>query len=390
MTKSKAHPKLLSDIRKYGKFDVNGCYSCGSCTLSCALSTDFASFPRRMMRYVQFGLKDEVRGGLEPWLCYFCGDCSETCPREADPGESMMTLRRYLTAQYDWTGLSGKIFRSKLWELGTLVLVAAAVLVLGYLVHQSSVTSWLEKFLRADLSETHPCLPFLKAFDWTVLFLIAFFVLSNVIRMYWFTVVRSGVRVPITAYVTELKTLFYHAFSQVGFRRCEGNGRRWISHLLLASGCGVMFVLVFGFLDWFQTDSVYPVTHPQRWLGYLATGAILFGAGDALWGRIRKREPVHQTSELGDWVLPVLLLLTALTGILIHILRYAEQYTWSNDLYAAHMAVAVPMLLVEIPFGKWAHMFYRPLAVYFQALKERAQAPAAVPTANAEPAQKVA
>ena len=47
-----------------------------------------------------------------PWLCHYCGDCSENCPRQAFPGEAMMALRRYLTAQYDWTGLSGLMYRS--------------------------------------------------------------------------------------------------------------------------------------------------------------------------------------------------------------------------------------------------------------------------------------
>jgi hypothetical protein len=34
--------------------------------------------------------------------------------------------------------------------------------------------------------------------------------------------------------------------------------------------------------------------------------------------------------------------------------------------------IAVPMLLVEIPFGGSSHMIYRPLALYFAAVKERA------------------
>jgi heterodisulfide reductase subunit C/quinone-modifying oxidoreductase subunit QmoC len=36
------------------------------------------------------------------------------------------------------------------------------------------------------------------------------------------------------------------------------------------------------------------------------------------------------------------------------------------------MAVAVPMLVVEVPFGKWSHLVYRPLAVYFQSIKDKA------------------
>ena len=47
----------------------------------------------------------------------------------------MKTLRRYLTAQYDWTGLSRRICRSPKWEIAALSSVAALVLALIILYH---------------------------------------------------------------------------------------------------------------------------------------------------------------------------------------------------------------------------------------------------------------
>jgi len=41
-------------------------------------------------------------------------------------------------------------------------------------------------------------------------------------------------------------------------------------------------------------------------------------------------------------------------------------------MYFAHMVIAVPFLVVEVPFGKCSHMIYRPLAIYFQSVKEKA------------------
>jgi hypothetical protein len=43
-----------------------------------------------------------------------------------------------------------------------------------------------------------------------------------------------------------------------------------------------------------------------------------------------------------------------------------------------HIMVATPLLLVEMSFGKWSHMVYRPLALYFLDVKQRAakEAPA--------------
>ncbi len=123
MEKNVSDPTLAAEVRKYGNFDPNACYQCGSCTVSCDLAKNSASFPRRIMQYVLFGLKDKLLSSLEPWLCYYCGDCSTACPRETEPGEAMMTLRRYLTGQYDWTGTSRKLYRSKAWQIAALILL---------------------------------------------------------------------------------------------------------------------------------------------------------------------------------------------------------------------------------------------------------------------------
>jgi ABC-type polysaccharide/polyol phosphate export permease len=138
----------------------------------------------------------------------------------------------------------------------------------------------------------------------------------------------------------------------------------------------MMLVIKLFALRWFQTDAIYPLYHPQRWLGYLATAFIVYGIAGILWGRIRAKKEFYKETQFEDLVFPVLLLLTALTGIAAHVFRYLEFGLTCHFLYAAHVIVATPMLLVEMSFGKWTHMIYRPLALYFQAVKERASQPA--------------
>jgi hypothetical protein len=36
-----------------------------------------------------------------------------------------------------------------------------------------------------------------------------------------------------------------------------------------------------------------------------------------------------------------------------------------------HLMVAVPMLVLEVPFAKWAHMMYRPVALFATSVKEK-------------------
>ena len=115
-------PQLIQELKRYGAVGIEKCFNCGNCTASCPLASDEYPFPRNVIRRVQIGQKDRLIGQLDPWLCYYCGDCSETCPKGAEPGETMMALRRWLTAQYDWTGLTRKFYTSLAWEIGSILL----------------------------------------------------------------------------------------------------------------------------------------------------------------------------------------------------------------------------------------------------------------------------
>jgi len=377
MTIVKNDPTLLGEIRKYGKFDTNACFQCGSCTITCELTGDSASFPRRIVRYALLGLKKLLLSSLEPWLCYYCGDCSITCPRQTEPGEAMMTLRRYLTTQYDWTGLSAKIYRSKAWEIGSLFFVGFLVLFLAVLYHVKVVGLDLPGLTSgAEAMGMEHMFGAITIFTVVVFLLPLFFLLSNALRMYWFTMHgdnNSSVKIPFRLYLSEAKTFILHSITQKRFKDCtDADKIRWIKHWLLVFGFVVMFFLLVFFLGWFQTDNIYPIYHPQRWLGYLATAAFIYVGGEILVSRIKKRKQVHKFSTHSDWIVPIMLLLTAVSGIALHIFRYLELSLMAHFTYAIHLAIAVPMLVIEIPFGKFSHMFYRPLAIYLLAVKEKA------------------
>ena len=131
-----------------------------------------------------------------------------------------------------------------------------------------------------------------------------------------------------------------------------------------------MLVLIVGLLWWFQTDKIYPLYHPQRWLGYYASIVLLYASGESLIGRIRKREQIHKYSHHSDWLFPGFLFVGTLTGILVHICRYAGWPWPTYILYVVHVMTMIAMLDTEVGIGKWTHLIYRPLAMYFDAVKE--------------------
>jgi nitrate reductase gamma subunit len=152
---------------------------------------------------------------------------------------------------------------------------------------------------------------------------------------------------------------------------CSTEKMRWPKHLLLGAGTIVMLVVIVFALKWFQTDNIYPLYHPQRWVGYLAAAFLIYGTGDILISRILAKREIHKTSEFRDWIFPILLMATAVSGIIVHIFRYAGLELATHYAYAVHMVIVVPLLVIEMPFGKWTHMIYRPLAIYFQELKQK-------------------
>jgi hypothetical protein len=62
----------------------------------------------------------------------------------------------------------------------------------------------------------------------------------------------------------------------------------------------------------------------------------------------------------------------------------------ANITYVVHLMGVVPMLALEVPFSKWSHLAYRPLAIYFAQLQQAAQAEGALPLGSPAQAQPAA
>ncbi len=65
------------------------------------------------------------------------------------------------------------------------------------------------------------------------------------------------------------------------------------------------------------------------------------------------------------------ILVGAVTGIFVHIFRYAGWAWPTYIIYVIHVMAMIAMLDTEVGIGKWAHLFYRPLALYLDAVKAR-------------------
>jgi ferredoxin len=373
-----ANPRLVGELEQYGAEHVVNCYNCGNCTATCPFSKEPFLFPRKSMRYLQMGLEDRLKGNLEPWLCYYCGECSEQCPRQAEPGETMMSMRRWLTSKYDFTGISRLFYRS--WKIEVFAIVLVAILTgLGLYLWGTShgdirVYDGAGAFLPAET---------IHLFDWAMAIVLLGLLLTNCARMWWFTIGRdTNYRIPLSAYLRRAWLLPLHFLTQKRYRECEKK-RPWTIHFVLMASYLTMLILIMFFLPWVQAG-------PEiRWgahaFGYAASVGLIGATIFALHGRLRKTETHYKYSHETDWIFLGLLLWVAVTGVIQHVLHRTGHPYEANVLYLVHMMGVVPMLVLEVPFSKWAHMAYRPLAMYFSDLqadviRAREQAAAEAPT----------
>lgn len=77
-----------------GGENIKACFSCGTCTATCPVSQIDTEFnPRKIIRQVLLGLRDEVLSSPVIWRCVQCYGCYAKCPQNVKFTEVMAALR---------------------------------------------------------------------------------------------------------------------------------------------------------------------------------------------------------------------------------------------------------------------------------------------------------
>ncbi len=373
---------LLPEIRRLGAFDVEACFNCGNCTAICPLSTADSTFPRRLIRYGQVGLRDELLASKELWTCYACGQCSETCPRQAEPSAFMAAARRFAIASYDRTGLARFLYLQPLWGTVLAVLLAAFLALFMYAnrgpVDELSLA--LFEFIPAGLIH-----------DLGIVVLILVFVagLAGIVSMVRRTAPASGIAWRSFGSRAGLRDIARSLWSalvieSLGQRRYrleresdDAAGpwyrRTWLLHA--ATMLGFLGLLAATTLDYGldilgirETGEPVPIWYPVRLLGTVAGLVMLYGATLLMIRRWRKDGRTVRQSFASDWLFLWLLWLAGSTGFVVELALYLpEPPLWGYALFLFHVAVAMELVLLA-PFTKFAHAVYRPVALFLQSL----------------------
>ncbi|HOE05699.1 MAG TPA: 4Fe-4S dicluster domain-containing protein [Bacteroidales bacterium] len=350
---SKIDPKFGKQLKSYGAFDFNKCYNCGTCTAVCSLADEKDAFPRSMVRSSAVGNADEISASLKPWLCYYCGECSEHCPQTANPGELMMSLRRWLMGKYDWTGMAGIFYRSAAATIIAMIVVLAGVI--GFAAIQAFDTESIMHFGH-----------YFEMFAIGGVLLVI--LMPNMVRMWYFTVIKPGKKIPFKIYLQSLGDFFLHMFTQKRALGCDDNKGRWFMHFILVLGYMALLMTTV-FLDWFGTE--YLLVNIFGYAVSITVFTITFLFVNA---RIRKKKELSKHSQPSDWFFVIWLFLMGFTAFAVRLfidLGLIESNLW---LYLFHLTVLAQWALIIVPFGKWTHFLYRSFAMYFHKLLNLAKA----------------
>lgn len=348
----KVNPDLLKEIKKYGAFDISACFNCGNCTAVCPLSKEDASFPRRLIRQGSLGVETAVASAIEPWHCYYCGECSATCPREAQPGEYMMALRRYLIAKYDITGLS-KVF----YKTGWLQTWLTAGLFAGVL--------WLYNSYTGDFGALAGKIEL--AFPVYVTIALGGYVLN----MYRYAIVKPLGGIKATFKPAHIIETFIHGFTQKNINGCgEPDLVRWGSHLLVMSGY-TLTLLISNLHLLEPLNKQYSVFSPVSLLVWYAGLAIIVGGGSMSLRRVFKSAESSKFSHPSDWLFVIMMFLIGASMLATQFVNVTQgpASPLLGALYRVNIAIETVWIILVVPFTKWIHIFFRPLAVYFQHVK---------------------
>ncbi len=360
--------ELIKYLKKNGGDTFKKCFQCATCSVVCSLSPENKAFPRKEMLTAGWGQKDNLLADPDIWLCHGCTDCSTNCPRGAKPSELLAAMRSYVVQYFSFPKFMGTALKKPVYLIP--LLLVPFIILFGILYTN----------LDGNFSQLHEGeIIFARFFPHGILEI--FFIGGNIIIFsfagvglyrYWTYLRENSPGGASIGLVAVLSTTVINILSHKKFNSCSTDSAKYWGHLLIFYGfIGAMATagLALGADIYFNLEAPIPFVHPIKILGNLSGLAMLIGSSMVIIRRINY-ESNFTSNTYSDWLLILSIFGVALTGLLTEVMRLSSTPFIAYNIYYVHL-VLIFFLLWYAPYSKFAHMFYRTLALVFLATKER-------------------
>ncbi len=370
---------LIRTIRKAGGETVKKCYQCATCAVVCNLSPVNKPFPRKEMIMAQWGQKDQLISDPDLWLCHQCNDCSTYCPRDARPGDVLAAIRTFIYKSFAFPSFMGTALASPaalpfLFLLPIFILMASVWSFAPRLENGSFLFMKAGEVIDFNIFLPHSAVDAIFVFGNIIIFLFA----SIGFTRFWKNLHKGNPEKKmsfISALIGTLKEFITHKL----FKNCDVNNTRSTAHLILFLGflgamttTGLVFVFIFipHYLNMLGIESMHsffelPLAgfHPVKILGALSGIGLTVGGAWLIFRRLANKDEIG-ANGYPDYLFLYVIFFAGFTGMLAWLIRVADFALVAYIMYFIHL-VFVYFLLWYMPYSKFAHMFYRTLALVY-------------------------
>ena len=387
----KPDKKFIRDVIRRGGESAKKCFQCGTCSVTCELSyaRERAGFPRKLMLWTQWGLKDRVLRDPGIWLCHQCNDCSANCPRGAKPGDVLSAVRSLAVEHFSAPSFVSRLFSDPRGLLVVFGMTTAIMLVL---------VAILQGF---DYPEGE--IEYAQFISHTAIYIVAPTLVAYAVVVAGLGLLRywrqlqiglqealeavpdaaapepepDGAEPPgepgamaASASEMSLGSSLASTGSDIAlhssFRQCQTDKPRLWGHLAVFYGTPFLLLAtsLAAIYSFTGAEVQRPASDPAKILGNL--GAILIFTGIVVFAfnRLRAKKGSWGLGSYTDWLLLGMVLMLVVTGVVLEVARYADAANVAYSLYLVHL-IFVFVAFAYAPHGKFAHVFYRAAALAF-------------------------
>lgn len=382
---------FIREVVRRGGDSVKSCFQCGTCSVRCLQTSarEGASFPRKQMLLTQWGLKDRVLADPDIWLCHQCNDCSVYCPRGAKPGDVLAALRGIAIERFSFPRFLGKFFADPRFLPLVFGIPAAILLVLvaalqGFNFPEGEIE--YDRFISSTVIEI--------AAGIVAAYVVVVAAISTV-RLWRALQASAPMPTPAVApgdgapadvagasagpsegpgamaaakpgLPASLVSTAGDIALHTGFRQCQADRLRLWGHLAAFYGMPLLMIAaglaaIYGFTG---QEVQRPPSDPAKIFGNLGGLLVFVGVVVFAFNRLRTRDGSWGRAVYSDWLLLAMLFLLVVTGAFMEVARYGGSGTAAYSLYLVHLVI-VFAAFVYVPYGKFAHTFYRAAALTF-------------------------